>query len=285
MGFVSPMLASPMPPNFTIQPSEFAAEEKMDGHRLLVEVSQGKSSLFVEKGIHAWSRYGLPRTLPTHIMESLECLPNGLYDGELIVPGKRAYGVTELVNSPDLVYIVFDAIRIEEDDYTILPYDVRRKCLQIYMSQFDMEGAVRLAESWNVDSMIEVCKLRDQIWERDGEGLILKRRNAPYMIGKRSKNLIKVKSLRSAVLTVVTWVESRGEKNYRGKYASVVLRDIDGFTTTVKTRNDALLAHLEAEATKLGHPPYIGRKLRIEFQERTPDGSYRHPRWDRWEDE
>ena len=30
--------------------------------------------------------------------------------------------------------------------------------------------------------------------------------------------------------------------------------------------------------------PAIGRKLRVDYQEVTPDG-YRHPRWDRWEDE
>jgi len=284
------MLASGMKDDFTIQPGQWSAEEKFDGHRLIVEISQGKSSLFVEKGINAWSRYGITRILPTHIMESLEKLPNGLFDGELIVPGKRAYGVTELANSSELVYVIFDVINMEGEDYTDLPYDTRHFCLAksitpIYDANSPTDP-VQLAQTVNVNSMIEVCKLRDQIWERDGEGLILKRRNATYQIGKRSRHLVKVKALRSAVLTIIAWAESRGEKNYRGRYAAAVLRGEDGITTTVKTKNDAMLRSLEQEAERTGQPPFLGRKLRIEYQERTiPDGSYRHPRWDRFEDE
>lgn len=286
--FISPMLARPLPKNFTIQRGEYAGEEKFDGHRLISEVSDGlQPSLFVKKGITAWSRYGNERTLPTHILEVLQYFPNAVLDGELIVPGNRSYGVTEIDNSPDLVYMIFDLIHLENEDYTDLDYDTRRFCLSghwpIEVSQDS--GPVRRAESRILNSLIDVYAYRDEVWARGGEGLILKKRSGTYQVGKRSKYFIKIKDKKSAVLTVIAWAESRGQIDYRGKYATAVIRDDEGFTTTVKTKNNEELRKLEAEALRTGKDPFIGRKLRIEYQERTPDGSYRHPRWDRWEDE
>jgi ATP-dependent DNA ligase len=109
--------------------------------------------------------------------------------------------------------------------------------------------------------------------------------DAVYRPGKRDKSWIKIKKLRSAVLTVTGFQPSKGQIINRGPFATVVLKDEQGNVTTVKTRNDAEIAKLEAQAVAGAAHPAIGRKLRIEFQERTVDGSYRHPRWDRWENE
>lgn len=281
--FVSPMLAHKKPEGFTIKPGEFAAQEKYDGHRLIAEISDGGApSLFVNKGVTAWSRYGLQRVLPTHLLEAFAELPNCLVDGELNVPGKRSYGVTELGNGPDLEYVIFDAVRIEDEDYTVLDYDVRRQCLEGYFGH--LKGPITLAPSWPVNSMEEVKKLRNEVWAKDGEGLILRRRTGLYMIGKRSKDWIKIKKVQYMPMKVVSWIESKGLKNYRGKYATVLVRGEDGIHTTVKTKNDATIAIVEKEAT-FNQPPFFGRTLWIEYNERTPDQQYREPRWYRWDDE
>jgi len=65
-----------------------------------------------------------------------------------------------------------------------------------------------------------------------------------------------------------------------GPQATTLLRDEDGNVTTVKWKNMELLSRMNADPQS-----FIGRKVRIEYQERTPDGNYRHPRWDRFEDE
>lgn len=280
--FLKPMFASPLPKDFTLEPDEFSAEEKFDGHRLIVEVANGSTSLFVKKGITAWSRYGLERQLPTHLLEALDKMPNGIYDGELLVPGKRSYGVTELVNGPDLNYFVFDILQCEDTDLTPVTYDLRQGVLQEIFRH--VSGPVVHAPTTEVNTWEQVIALRDSVWSRDGEGLILKRRSAPYQIGKRSKDFIKIKALRSAVLTVIGFVPSKGLINNRGDYATVMLQDDDGNITTVKTRNDAACRQFEREAVMGERHPAIGRRLCIEYQERTPDGNYRHPRWDRWED-
>lgn len=294
------MLASPMPKEPHKAPvltdGAWAAEEKYDGHRLVVEVADARTQSLYGEGntVTAWSRYGKERLLPNHIIEALQHFPVGIYDGELLAPGKRSYGVTELVNGAELVYVMFDVLQVTTDGVptsaTDLSYVVRRGWLE---EAFKVLGplypCIQLAESTVVTSVEQVAQMAEDVWRRDGEGLILKRRLAPYQVGKRSKDFIKIKKLQTAVLTVIGFEAGRGTINYRGEYATVVLRDDAGFTTTVKTRNDAECAAFEhaaqvAASMKRPHPA-IGRRLRIEFQERTPDGNYRHPRWDRWENE
>jgi bifunctional non-homologous end joining protein LigD len=286
--FVTPMFASPLPKqhNLIISPDEWWAEEKYDGIRIISEVSEKGASLFVKKGVMAWSRYGNIHELPTHIKEKMSLLPDGVYDGELLVPGLRSYGSARLENSRHLRYFIFDLISLDGNDFTVVDYASRRQTLRdIFDTCLPGGGFVELARSTRIKSWEHVLELRDEIWDRDGEGLILKRANSLYIPGKRPKTWVKIKQLQSAVLEVVRFEDSRGEKNYRGPCAMTILRDDEGNFTTVKTRNDAICRHLES-LVEVGKPhPYIGRKLRIEFQERTPDGSYRHPRWDRWEDE
>lgn len=279
--FIAPMFATPLPKNFILEPGVWTADEKYDGHRLIVEVANGQTNLFATKGITAWSRYGLERKLPTHLLEAFNDFPNGIYDGELLVPGKRSYGVTELANTEDLVYFMFDVLQIGDADAMPAPYKSR----QLVLKNLPFNDKVLLAKSTPVNTWDEVVALRDEVWDRDGEGLILKNLRSIYVSGKRPKNtFIKIKKLQSAILTVVDFVPSRGQIVDRGPYAMVLLRDEDGNETGVKTRNDALCREAEALAGTSPHP-WIGRELRIEYQERTPDGSYRHPRWDRWEDE
>jgi ATP-dependent DNA ligase len=289
------MLASPLPANFLgdttprkkqiFYPNEWAAEEKFDGHRLETFIGFGSNSLLDTAGVTAYSRLANKRELPTHIIEGLADFPKCILDGELLAPGKRSYGVTEIVNSPDLVYHVFDVLVIGGVEIMGYSYDERREYLQRIFKSVPYSSPIQLASSTHINTWDEAVALRDAVWARDGEGLILKHRASPYMLGKRSKHWIKLKDLKSAVLNVVEFLPSRGLINDRGPCAITVLEDEDGNRTSVTTKNNATCAELE-RLMKVGERhPYIGRALRIEFQERTPDGNYRHPRWDRWESE
>jgi bifunctional non-homologous end joining protein LigD len=128
------------------------------------------------------------------------------------------------------------------------------------------------------------------LWDLGAEGVILKRRAARYLPGKRSPDFVKVKKEQSALMTVVGFEKSRGEKIDRGPFATVVLEDARGNRTSVKTVDDDQLEAFSHEwadhllTCKPGGHPAIGRKLWIEYQDWTPKGGYRHPRWDRWEE-
>jgi len=284
MAFQKVMLAHPMKPGFILNPGEYSAEEKVDGIRIECEIETGSSNLFTKRKITPWSRLQKIHPLPTHIMEDLSEFPESVLDGEIYVEGKRSYGAVELTNLPDLVFCVFDVISIANQPTTHLKQFERRMILEELFKSVKTSSVV-LNPSTNVNTMDEVYALRDAVWARDGEGLILKRRNAVYQ-HKRSKDWIKIKKLQSAVLTVIGFQPSRGLINDRGPYATIILRDdSNGVVTTVKTRNDEECRKLEKEAIPDKIHPAIGRKLRIEFQEKTPDMNFRHPRFDHWEDE
>lgn len=287
MSFISPMLARPLPDKFVLTEGDWWAEKKEDGHRFIIEISEGQSSLFADKTVRAWSRYGLARIMPTHLMEDLCKFPNVILDGELNVPGQRAYGVTELTNLDKLVYTAFDILEIEGQETLDQTYTVRRQCLDIIFNSPHIQELKSVAknETTRLDSWPQMLEMRDKIWAADGEGLILKRGDSIYLPGKRPKDWIKIKDKKSAALTVTGFAPSTGTIVDRGPCAIVLLRDEDGNEVTVKTRNDSLCQELAAMYTGGNIHPMVGRKLRIEFQERTPDGSYRHPRWDRWENE
>jgi len=273
LSFVQPMLAHPIK-DAIIAPGQWVAEEKYDGHRIIAATEDRPDNLFDGTSARAWSRDGNERLLPPRVREGLKALPFGTYDGELVVPGSRSYGVTVLENSPKLVLVVFDVLRLLGADTTKLRYDERRALLEETFREAQPAG-LELATQWRVDSRDQLCDVRDAVWKRGGEGLIVKHRNSLYHPGKRSREWLKVKALATATLTVVGY-----QARLSGPHSTVVLRDDEGYETTVKTRNRIELARLDAEPDE-----HLGKRLVIEFQERTPDGSYRHPRWDRWENE
>jgi ATP-dependent DNA ligase len=309
MAFITPMFAAPMPDKrVDLKTGEWLAEEKIDGHRLVVEVTSN--------GPVAWSRNGLTRALPPHLVNALSELPQGIYDGELHVPGQRSYGVTEITNGPDLCYTIFDILRFGPADLTgFAPYSQRREILDSLVWK-RTSSPIRQGWSIPIYDETQLAEILADVWKHDGEGLILKNKNSIYVPGKRPKNTwIKLKQVQQKQMTIVGFVPSRGEKVFRGNYAMTVLRDQEGKHTVVKTLNDAECRLLEKLALPgdlhwdevrlpenkkvkfhngtnvlkftLGNDNYyphvaVGRKIWIEYQERTPEGSYRHPRWDRW---
>lgn len=291
------MLASPMSKADIKNWNDWALEEKFDGHRLIVQVGRGS-----KREVTAWTR---PRkhagdvsgksmsekVLPPHLLEALARLPVGIYDGELL-GGDTSTDVTRTDLAHTLRFVVFDVLECVGTSQVSCSYDERRHLLECVFA--NLEGwsttSVILADSINVTCEADVTKLVTKIWEQGGEGAILKRRASPYQPGKRSRDCVKVKKCLTAVLTVVGFEPTRGKVLNRGKFATVILEDANGERTSVKTVNDAEIAAFNAQwescsDTIRSRHPAIGRRLRIEYQDWTPKGGYRHPRWDRWEDE
>ena len=287
---IKPMLATSMNKGVITNWSDWAVEEKLDGHRIVVVVD-------ATGAVSGWARPRgsdkrmLERDLPKHIVNELAQLPAGVYDGELLVPGHTSTDVTRLDLAGSLRYVVFDVLRQAGDDWTGLPYVERREVLDRAFS-YRRFTAVSLIAVEGATCQENVTRFVDQVWGRGGEGVILKRWSAPYRPGKRSPDWIKVKKLQTTVVTVIGFEPSKGTVRFPGHpFAIVKVRDDDGHETTVKTKDDGELTQFEIDwshsrslAFDPTHPA-IGRRLVIEYQDRTRDGGYRHPRWDRWEDE
>lgn len=258
--FIDPMKAKTLKPG-PLPPGVWAGEIKRDGHRLIVEKGEK---------VTAWSRNAIERNLPPHLVEAISRdLARGVFDGELIIPGGTSSDVVDVGRQHELWYVVFDVLELEGVDTTGESY-VRRHglldCLPASGGPLVANPAIRVSSREQVDALVK------EIWQKGGEGLMLKEENSLYEPGHRSSQWLKVKAILTATMTIIGFREGR-----LGPHSIVELRDDEGVETSVKVLDDAELANVEANHEKL-----VGRKLVIEYQNKTSRGSYRHPRWDHW---
>lgn len=257
--FLQPMLAfaeGKSPDSYSA--SDWVLEEKFDGHRIVMAVTSHR--------VLAWSRTEKSRTLPTHILVQAENLPDGVYDGELIVPGKHSYDVTAGMNSGTETLVLFDLLAALGQPTTGEPQSLRRAMLEVAFGALARQQRAIVLTKQQAPTQ----KAVDAIWKRGGEGAIIKRLSARYQPGFRSADWIKVKKVAAATLTIVGY-----EPGKVGPYSAVQLRDPNGIETTVKTLDNATMRAIEKNPAS-----FIGRSLVISYQERTPSGKYRHPMWD-----
>lgn len=283
-----PMLAKPLTDRTLFKPGLFVAEEKYDGHRMMV-------------------RYG-----------------GHIFDGELLVPGGKHADVAILENLSKLVYNVFDVFsspagspatlaswsrtgkdsnrKINTELMHVLlkelpvgecpvrtndSYDARRSYLESLFENI-VQPRLRIAEARRVDSLEQVMLYAHEVWRRSGEGLIVKQRNAHYYPGKRSEAFLKVKLWQSAVFTICGWEATKGEILNRGQYAVTCVLDGDGNRMTLKTLDDEQCERFAEHGRLTGagpeHPDF-GRELRCDYTARTVTDLYENIKWDRFEDE
>lgn len=297
--FRSPMLATA---TTSLPAGRWIAEEKLDGWRLIVSVDTLTTG---EQYVEAWSRSGNQQALPSHLYKALQHLPQGIYDGEVIVPGGMSTDVADHSKRHKWVYVVFDLLHDDAGELTYMSWAERRSALELAAAAALEEGPVKLMPYVKITTWQDVLSVVDDIWEGGGEGLILKDVKAPYRLGKRTKTFLKVKQCQPALMTILGFAESEGEVMKYGLYGTAVVQDEDGVVVPVKVLDDEVRVRLVAavegktlvsdlHTTRLisgkkvtywtGHP-WVGRKLHIEFQTRTADGSYRHPRWNYLEGE
>lgn len=287
---IEPMLAAPMKKGNIADWKQWAVEEKFDGHRVVVVHRMNGV-------IEAFSRPRgdgrmLPRVLSDRIREEVAQLAPGVYDGELM----SVTGVATDVKRNDLKnqtrLIVFDIQELEGEDMGPRTYEDRR----CFMTEaFRKAGAdprvVSLAKSKRLKSEQDLVEFLTGVWDREGEGAIIKKLDSKYYRGRRAGARgtplvwIKVKREFSSTLKVIGFEPGGGEIVDRGPHAKVVVQDKAGNVTTCKTLNDYELALLDSATldSKTGKHPAIGRLLVIDHYGRTRDNGYKGPvRWDRW---
>jgi bifunctional non-homologous end joining protein LigD len=256
---MNPMLASAMPEGVSLSQfmsAEWCLEEKFDGHRVTV-LKQGDT-------VSAWSRpqrgatkAALPRTLPPAIVDALRDLPDGRYDGELVVPGKRSWHVARNDSKHQQQLVLFDMLEVLGTLVIDRPYAERRALLTLAVAH---HGGDRLRVPESVPVSAEAAQA---IWDRGGEGAIVKRLAARYQPGKRSPDWVKVKRKAAATLTIIGFHAGKS-----GPHGKMRLRDDHGVETSCGTPRD------------VDPQRDLGRRVVISYTEKTDSGSYRHGSFD-----
>jgi len=245
---------------------EWRLEEKLDGHRVLAVVEP--------KSVTAWSRprgsaAPNPRTLSPAIVDQLRRLSPGVYDGELVAPGGHAWDVVR--TDARTVLVLFDVLEVGGQSLLTTTYLARRLCLLRELRRL----SVRQEVVTTVESVPATWHAVLGIWARGGEGAVLKRPESMYQPGVRSPAWVKVKQLHHATLTVTGFDAGKS-----GPCSAFILRDDTGVCTTVKVLGHAMLRDVTARPAH-----YIGRRVVITYQQRTPSGTYRHGMFDHFASE
>lgn len=290
---IKPMLASPMSKAEISDWTEWAIEQKYDGHRMQLHVHRTETGI-VEVSMFARPRGDgrmIERGVPDHIRKEAEKLPDCILDGEL-VGGDVSTDVSRLDLVHALRFVVFDVLKVDDVDWRGQSYDVRREALVQIFKRMKGFSSIQLTASQNLKTQKDVALFVKMIWAQGGEGAILKLRRSTY-VERRSPNWLKIKRVEHDILPIIGFEASRGTVMGRGQFAIVTLQG-DGKDPkkwpSCKTLNDEELAKFKKRDTMdyaaTGRHPDIGRMLMIEHFGRTRDGGYRGPvTWDRWEDE
>jgi ATP-dependent DNA ligase len=143
---------------------DWRAEQKLDGKRLIVEI-EGDELMGI-------NREGKVIRLDDTIANSFEPFSGQwTFDGELMADG---------------VYWIFDMPRAEGKIDLSTPYEERRETLnQFYELAFKGSPYIKLLPSYST-SQDKIVLARD-VLANNGEGVMLKRRDAPYPKGKEGK--------------------------------------------------------------------------------------------------
>ena len=240
------------------------AEEKFDGHRLLARIENGR--------VECWSRLlnDCEHKLSPAIHQELMKLPDCTLDGELYIPGGVATDTVRSDLQNELRFVAFDILAENGESHMALPFTIRRqKLLEVLGTGSQV---TRASTTQRVRTEQEIVQRAKAVWQRGGEGLIVKSPNARYSPGRRCSAWMKVKRLESSVLTITGF-----KAGTTGPRCVAVLEDYEGHATKVKLQNNQMLAEASDD--------WIGRRLRIDHQGRTRKHSYRHPMWDRFETE
>ena len=255
------MLAEKLPEDRSVNDydaNEWTAEEKYDGERCFVAVRGGT--------VYAWSRAGngrgegLKRDLAPHIKAIVEKLPDGDYDGEIVVGRGKSSDVRAIVNASAVSFVIFDVLAFRGQDMTGHSYDARRAVLEALNDQLMIGGSVVVSRAF-APSVAEV----EKIWAAGGEGVVLKLRNSTYR-PYRDNSWLKIKQHDELIATITGF-----EKGENGPKSTVVFMMANGVSSKAKVRNADW--HRRIAAGEIG----IGTQIEIAYQSMLASGKPRHP--------
>jgi bifunctional non-homologous end joining protein LigD len=287
-------------------------EPKYDGIRAIVEVSPSRSGA----AVRLWSRNGNDKarqfpTIVTPLQDASRKLRGPMvFDGEVVALDEsgrpagfqRLQGRIHLTGDADVqrqdraqpaALIVFDLLRVGEEDLCRLPLTARRERLERIARRAFPEGGgtLRMSEQVRGDARALEARARAEGWE----GLIAKEASSPYQAGRRSPAWRKIKLVHEQEFVVGGWTEPRATRPcfgalllgvYNGEHLVYVGHTGTGFDQKELARVWKLLQARATDASpfadrfKTNEPAHWVRPdlvAQIKFTEWTADGKLRHP--------
>ncbi|HSF26640.1 MAG TPA: non-homologous end-joining DNA ligase [Actinomycetes bacterium] len=299
---VRPMLATPG--ELPSGPDDaWAFEMKWDGVRAVTYVDAGSVRVLTRNDREVRATYpelaGLGDVLGDHAV---------VLDGEIVAldeAGRPSFGVLQqrmhvqrpgrsLLETVPVVYLVFDLLWVDGRSLLDAPYADRRQALEA----LGLTGPHwQTPPAFPGDGQAASAASREQ----GLEGVLAKRVGSTYQPGRRSRDWVKVKHIRTQEVVVGGWLPGQGWRSDTIGALLLGVPDPDGRlvyagrvgTGFTQSMLDDLLARLGRLAQKSSPyadalPAADARQARwvapeivgeVAFSEWTRDGRLRHPRW------
>ncbi len=262
LGYLQPMLAQKFKDLKNPRLTDYYYQYKYDGHRCMITNHNGE--------LIAYSRAGRRINTVNHILKDIK-IPEGVtLDGELYYHGvplqtiaswaKRLQAKTEL-----LTYVLYDIADPNLDN-------IER--MRIIRQEFHFGYSVVIARTFQLHNSDELLYAALSSAISSGfEGLILRKKDFVYEVGRRSKGLIKLKKLMDNEVKVI----------------DVILADKGDFGVLVCETDAGVQFKVSAPGTmpQKRHAydykqEYIGQHVTIEYPNLTKDGKPFHAVALRW---
>jgi bifunctional non-homologous end joining protein LigD len=269
---------------------DWAFEVKWDGYRLAIHVEPGKVRVLTRGG-HDWTH-----RFPTIAHDARELgLDTAILDGEAVVldeKGASNFGALQKALggrggkafASSAILYAFDLLYLDGRDLRALPLDERRGMLERLIGK--QHSSIRLSEEVDAHGA-DFLKLACQLGL---EGIIAKRRDAPYRSG-RGGEWLKIKCIQSETFLIVGYEPSPVALGGIGRLLLAAIKDDalayvggvgTGFThktgSALKKELDKLVIDKPAVAIKRKAVVWTQPILpaEIEFRGWTNDGKLRH---------
>jgi len=197
-GRIPPMLAKPITRDeLEGLGNDFLYERKYDGTRILMFIDKRNKRLRIQNRRFFDKTQNFPEF--HGVFDWVNC-DSAILDGEVIYEnnGKDDFSLLAtrehlqdkfriqlLAKQNPLTYIVFDILYLNGVDLTQFPLEKRKELLGLVVEENDR---IKVISTHN-----NGVELFDEVTSNKGEGIICKKKDSPYQIGKRSDFWLKVK--------------------------------------------------------------------------------------------
>ena len=194
--------------------SGWVFEVKWDGYRALAYVSQSEVKLVSRKGNDLTERFA---TVAKEIAKAVKT-PDCVLDGEVCAldeQGRSSFSAMQQGKpGTPLVYFVFDLLELEGKPLVDLPLLERHKLLERLLDR--RNRTVRVSEAFDDgEALFEAAK------QQNLEGIMAKRADSRYAVGRRTRDWLKVKTHGRQEFIIAGYTKGQGRR--AGTLGSLVL--------------------------------------------------------------
>jgi bifunctional non-homologous end joining protein LigD len=209
----SPMLATLSEPQVPKGPG-WLFEVKWDGYRALAYVSQSEARLTSRRGNDLTQRFA---TVAKEVPKAVKT-PNCVLDGEVCALDEQGRSSFSLMQQgkpgTPIVYFVFDVLEVEGEPLVDLPLTERRKRLEKLLDR--RNKTVRLSEVFEDGEALYTAAKQQRL-----EGIMAKRADSRYAVGRRTRDWLKVKTHGRQEFIIAGYTKGQGRR--AGTLGSLVL--------------------------------------------------------------